>query len=104
MCLSVCWSDTLAGGGGGGGGEGPLVAAAGTAGTGRRGRETFNFFLRKIPLAATAAMAAGRDKKMCKSFMAAVLLSASVKRFFVSRMRNFLISDMKEHQDQSFFF
>ena len=33
--------------------------------------------------------AAGKDKKMLKSFLAAVQLSASVERFFVSPMRDF---------------
>ena len=50
------------------------------------------FFLPKSPLAAEAvATAAGRGKKMLKSFLAAVLPSALVKRFFVSRTRDFLL-------------
>ena len=47
------------------------------------------FFWRKSPLAAAAPKAAGRDKKLHKSFLAAVLLYASVERCFVSRMRDF---------------
>ena len=48
------------------------------------------FFWRKSPLAAATAMATGWDnKKMLKSFLAAVLLSATVERCFVSRMRDF---------------
>ena len=45
----------------------------------------------KAPWRRAAAMAAGRDedKKMLKSFLATVLLSASVERCFVSRMRDF---------------
>ena len=46
----------------------------------------FIFFWRKSFL----AMAAGRDKKKLKSFLAAVLLSASVERCFVFRRRDFL--------------
>ena len=38
-----------------------------------------------------AATAAGRDKKMLKSLLAAVLLSPSVERVGVSRMRDFLL-------------
>ena len=61
----------------------------------RRRRGGGNFFIyifffgRKSPLAAAATMAAGRDKKMLKSLLAAELLSASVERCFVSRMRDF---------------
>ena len=47
------------------------------------------FFFCKSPLAAAAAMAAGRDKKMLKSFLPAVILSASVKGYCDSRMRDF---------------
>ena len=50
------------------------------------------FLLPKSLLAAAAPTAAGGDKKerkMLQSFWAAVLLSASVERFFISRMRDF---------------
>ena len=41
----------------------------------------------KSPLAAAGT----GKKKMLKRFLAAVLLTASVERFFVSRMRDFLV-------------
>ena len=37
------------------------------------------------------AAAAGRDKKMLKSFLAVVLVSISVERVGVSRMRDFFV-------------
>ena len=49
----------------------------------------FVFFWPKRPLA--AATEAGRDKKMLKNFLAALLLSASVKRVGVSCMRDFFL-------------
>ena len=53
----------------------------------------YQTYWRKSPLASAAAMVAGRDeKKMLKGFLAAVLLSASVKRCFVSCMRDFFLS------------
>ena len=51
--------------------------------------EVFFFFWLKSPLAAAAAMAVWRDKKVLRSFLAAVLLSALVERCFVSRGRDF---------------
>ena len=46
---------------------------------------------RLLGLWAAVAKAAGRVKKMLKSFLAPVLLSASIERFFVSHMRNFFL-------------
>ena len=72
----------------------PLVAAM-AAGRGGGYFCLLLFFRTKSPLAAAAAT--GRGKKMLESFLAAVLLSASVKRFFVSRMRDLflLISNLQ---------
>ena len=49
----------------------------------------FFFFL--SPLATAGG---GGTKKMLKSFLASVLLSASVKRFLVSRMRDFFLLNL----------
>ena len=50
----------------------------------------FFFFLSRSSLLTAVATAAGRgNKKMLKSFLPAVLLSASVERFFVSHKRDF---------------
>ena len=56
------------------------------AGSGTHCHKNGKLKMPKSPLAATAA---GRGKKMLKSFLVAVLLSASVEKFFVSRMRDF---------------
>ena len=45
----------------------------------------------------------GKIKKMLKSFLAAVLLSASVKSCFVSRTRDFLICEIRQNTVNSHF-
>ena len=51
---------------------------------------TFIFFAQK-PLGRGNSNGEGKKQKMLKSFLAAVLLSAWVDRFFVSRMRDFFL-------------
>ena len=61
----------------------------GGGGGGKKGGGGYFFYCVKAPWRQRRRWRRGGMKKMLKSSLAAVLLSASVKRFFVSRMRDF---------------